>query len=190
MVPFAPSHFLSFAPSGSAAAASKADLKRRRQGGSTTGLKALSSLLQGNERGSGHQDSWLEKREKDLKAWAAQTAQFANRGSWKRLNAGSKESLNSNGSSDQADQTTGRRPRASSLFLDRISPLVKPLSLPDFDDDLPIPPSPVPLPGAWPYDFGGSSGHDAGLSLPPPFLDETSTAESFDGESLADKVLV
>lgn len=54
------------------------------------------------------------------------------------------------------------------------------------DDDLPSPPgSPVRLPGGWISKGKGRAAEatEDGLALPPPFLDESSTPESFESAS-------
>ncbi|KAK4047384.1 hypothetical protein OIV83_005431 [Microbotryomycetes sp. JL201] len=48
----------------------------------------------------------------------------------------------------------------------------------DCDEDSDLPPSPVGLPGAWTH---GPTETEGALLLPPPFLDDRSTKESFEG---------
>ena len=48
------------------------------------------------------------------------------------------------------------------------------------EEEVDLPPSPVGLPGGWSWD--GDTRSEA-LLLPPPFLDDQSTKDSFDGPS-------
>lgn len=53
------------------------------------------------------------------------------------------------------------------------------------ESDSDLPPSPVGLPGGWSWDAEGRTRHtrDGALLLPPPFLDEGSSRDSFEGPS-------
>jgi hypothetical protein len=49
------------------------------------------------------------------------------------------------------------------------------------DEGADLPPSPLGLPGEWTWDESGKKNKDGALLLPPPFLDEGSSRDSFEG---------